>query len=112
MADDSDDLHINVTTLDGKTHRLPALAGWSVMEIIRDAGLPIKAECGGAMACATCHVYVAPEWAARLMPPRDDERDMITDFALSPTDRSRLSCQIVMRDDLNGLAVTLAPNPD
>lgn len=109
---DSDDLHIIVKTMDGVAHTLPALAGWRVMEIIRDAGLPIKAECGGAMACATCHVYVDPAWTAKLVPASADEADMITDFAMLPNDQSRLSCQIIMRDDLNGLVVSLAPNPD
>ncbi len=111
MADD--DLFIVVTTQDGAVHQVPALAGWSVMEIIRDAGLPgLKAECGGALSCATCHVYIDPSWVVRLMPCRDDERDMIDDHAVDPKENSRLSCQIVMRDDLNGLAVTIAPNPD
>ena len=111
MSDD-DDLYILVKTMDGETHRLPALAGWRVMEIIRDSGLPIKAECGGAMACATCHVYVDPDWLPKLVPPHDEERDMIADFAISPKDNSRLSCQIIMREDLNGLSLSLAPNPD
>lgn len=107
-----DDLHIFVYTLDGDVHKIPALSGWRVMEIIRDAGLPIKAECGGAMACATCHVYVDPAWIDKIPAPRDDERDMITDFARDPHDNSRLSCQILMTDELNGLVVRLAPNPD
>ena len=81
----NDELHIRVTDLDGKVHNLPALEGWRVMEIIKDAGLPLKAECGGALECATCHVYVAPQWL------------------------DRLSCQILMSDELNGLEVTIAP---
>ncbi len=104
----ADDLFIIVTDPDGQDHQTPALAGWRVMEIIRDAGLPIKAECGGACACATCHVYVDPVWVDRLDPPRDDERDLILDHAVKPNATSRLSCQILMRDDLNGLHVTLA----
>lgn len=111
MADD--DLFIVVKTEDGVAHRLPALAGWSVMEIIRDAGLPgLKAECGGALSCATCHVYVDPSWGARLTPARDDERDMIDDHVVDPKENSRLSCQIIMRDDLNGIVVTIGSNPD
>lgn len=82
------------------------------MEMIRDAGLPIKAECGGCMACATCHVYVDPAWVDKIPAPRDDERDMITDFAASPRENSRLSCQILMTDELKGLVVTLAPNSE
>ena len=52
----------------GTRHTLEALEGWRVMEVIRDWGLDIKAECGGACACATCHVYVAPEWVGKLIP--------------------------------------------
>ncbi len=106
------EISINVKTPDGQVHNIPALDGWTVMEIIRDSGLPIKAECGGAMACATCHVYVDAQWLGKLTPPRDDERDMILDNAMLPQDNSRLSCQIVMRDDLDGLCLSLAPNPD
>lgn len=106
------ELSIKVKTPDGIVHTIPALAGWTIMEMIRDAGLPIKAECGGAMACATCHVYVDSAWAAKIPPARDDENDMILDHAMEPTPESRLSCQILMTDDLDGLEVTLAPNPD
>lgn len=109
----SDDLTLIVTTPDGNTHEIPALAGWSVMEIIRDAGLPgIKAECGGALSCGTCHVYIAAPWASRLPAPRNDERAMIADQAMMPRSESRLSCQILMQDDLNGMQITIAPNPD
>jgi 2Fe-2S ferredoxin len=103
-----EELHILVTDLDGKAHRLPALEGWRVMEIIKDAGLPLKAECGGALECATCHVYVAPTWFDRLAPRSDEEEEKLDEaFLVKPT--SRLSCQILMSDELNGLEVTIAP---
>ncbi len=104
-----DDLYIMVRDRDGGETKVPALSGWRVMEIIRDNGLPIKAECGGALLCATCHVYVDPDWVSRVPPPRDDERDMIVDSAVDTYDNSRLSCQIIMTPELNGLVVTLAP---
>jgi ferredoxin, 2Fe-2S len=97
-----------VTDRAGTAHELEAPEGWRVMEVIRDYGLPIKAECGGACACATCHVYVDPAWQGRLVPPTDEEIDML-DQAFHVNDRSRLSCQILTRDDLDGLQVTLAP---
>ena len=103
------DLYIIVRDRAGAEHRIPALAGWRVMEIIRDNGLPIKAECGGAMLCATCHVYVDPDWLSRVPRPRDDERDMIATEAMMPKETSRLSCQIIMTPELNGLTVSLAP---
>ena len=105
---DPDELHIICIDRNGVRHELPALEGWRVMEIIRDAGLPIKAECGGALECATCHVYVADEWYDKLV-PRSAEEDEKLDEAFIVKRTSRLSCQILMRPDLNGLVVTLAP---
>lgn len=106
MSDD--ELHILCTDRDGVVHNLPAIEGWRIMEIIRDNGLPIKAECGGALECATCHVYVAPDWLDKLIEKQDEEDEKL-DEAFMVKRNSRLSCQILMRDDLNGLEVTLAP---
>ena len=100
-------MKIYVTDQDGNRHELEAIEGWQVMEIIRDYGLPIKAECGGACCCATCHVYVDAEWLDKLFPMRDDEEDLLDD-AFDRADNSRLSCQILMSEDLDGLSVTLA----
>ena len=82
------------------------------MEIIRDWGLPIKAECGGACACATCHVYVAPEWTDRLPAMHQDEQDMLDGAFEVHEERSRLSCQILMTEELDGLELTLAPGSE
>ena len=60
-----------VTDREGKVHELEARDGWSAMEVIRDANLPLSAECGGACACATCHVYVDEAWVAKLAPARE-----------------------------------------
>ncbi len=106
-----DELHILCTDRDGAVHSLPALEGWRIMEIIRDNGLPIKAECGGALECATCHVYVANQWWDKLV-PKSDEEDEKLDEAFMVKRNSRLSCQILMRPDLDGLEVTLAPETD
>lgn len=100
-------MHIIVTDQDGQEHKLEAIEGWRVMEIIRDHGLPIKAECGGACACATCHVYVDDAWLDRLPPMRDEEEDML-DEAFDLQDNSRLSCQLIMNEDLDGLKLKLA----
>ena len=98
-----------VTDREGREHTLEAIEGWRAMEVIRDWGLPIKAECGGACACATCHVYVDEAWLAKLVPPTDEERDMLYEEAFELQDNSRLSCQILMSEALDGLKVTLAP---
>jgi ferredoxin, 2Fe-2S len=102
---------LNVTDLEGTQHTLEAIDGWRVMEVIRDYGLPIKAECGGACTCATCHVYVNEGWVEKLVPPTDEEVLRLDD-AMMVQENSRLSCQILMNEALDGLCVTLAPNPD
>ena len=104
-------MKIFVTDMDGTEHELDAIEGWRVMEIIRDHGLPIKAECGGCCACGTCHVYVDEDWIDKLYPMRDDEEEML-DLAFGVEDRSRLSCQIIMSEDLDGLKLTLAPGSE
>lgn len=101
-------LSVLVTDHDGAEHRLPAEEGWRAMEVIRDWGLDLKAECGGACACATCHVHVDPQWAALLPPPTEEEIDML-DGAFEVTETSRLSCQILLTPDLDGLRLRLAP---
>ncbi|NQW08460.1 MAG: 2Fe-2S iron-sulfur cluster binding domain-containing protein [Alphaproteobacteria bacterium] len=101
-------MRIRVTDHEGIEHALEALEGWRVMEIIRDWGYPIRAECGGACACATCHIYVDPDWVDRLLPLSDEEEAML-DQAFDVRENSRLSCQILMRPELDGLHVTLAP---
>lgn len=104
-------MHIIVIDHKGTEHDLEALDGWRVMEVIRDWGVGIKAECGGACACATCHVYVDPAWVDRLVPPTDEEIDRL-DEAMLVDDTSRLSCQILMSDALDGLKVRLAPGSE
>ena len=89
---------------DGSSHRLEALEGWRVMEVIRDWGLLIKAECGGACACATCHAYVDPSWIARTGTASAMEESML-DFAENVEPNSRLCCQIKVTDELDGLIV-------
>jgi 2Fe-2S ferredoxin len=97
-----------VTDRDGVEHELDGTPGWSVMEIIREANLPIEAACGGCCACATCHVYVEPEWLERLEAPKQEESLML-DEAFEVRDNSRLSCQVKYSEALDGLKVTLAP---
>ena len=100
---------IQVIDTNNVSHILEAVEGWRVMEIIREHGFEVGGLCGGACACATCHVEVHAEWAGKLYPANDDEEAMLDEvLALSPT--SRLSCQIIYTEDLNGLAVKLVAN--
>jgi len=101
---------MKIVTIDreGKTHAVEGNDDWTVMEALRDSGLPIAAECGGACACATCHVYVEEGWLEKLPPQLDEEIDML-DMALEVQPNSRLSCQIICSDEMDGIKVTLAP---
>lgn len=101
-------LVIHVTAADGGTRTLEARAGRSLMKAALDGGVDgIAADCGGCLTCATCHVIVAPEWAAKLPPPSADERSMLEMTASPAEPTSRLSCQIELTPALDGLAVRL-----
>jgi 2Fe-2S ferredoxin len=97
---------IRVIDHGGNAHQLDAVEGWRVMEIIREHGIDIEAVCGGACACATCHVVVESDWAEKLHPARDDEESML-DMLPSVADTSRLSCQIIYQTALDGLELRL-----
>ena len=91
----------------GKEHKIEVSNGLTVMEGAVQNNIPgIDADCGGSMACATCHVYVKEEWFNKLPKKEDGEEDML-DMAYEPNKFSRLSCQITVTDDLDGLIVKL-----
>lgn len=96
------------TDMEGKEHELLATDEWTVMEIIREGGIPILAQCGGSCACATCHVYVDSAWKAKLPEPTEEEVGML-DGAFEVNEDSRLACQLIFNKDLDGLKVRLAP---
>ena len=90
----------------GNSKTIEVENGLSVMEgAIQNDIIGIDADCGGAMACATCHVYVKDEWSNKIPKAEDAEVDMI-DMAYDPKKNSRLSCQIIVSDELDGLEVT------
>ena len=90
----------------GNSKTIDVANGLSVMEGAIQNNIPgIDADCGGGMACATCHVYVKEEWLNKLNKPEDAEQDMI-DMAFEPKKNSRLSCQLIVSDKLDGLIVT------
>ena len=91
----------------GKSHTIEVANGLSVMEgAVQNNILGIDADCGGSMACATCHVYVKEEWFNKLPKKEDGEEDML-DMAFEPKNNSRLSCQLMVSDELDGLVVDL-----
>jgi ferredoxin, 2Fe-2S len=99
-------MNLIVTDCEGREHVLEALEDWRVMEVIRDWGIPIKAECGGAGICGTCHVEVDAAWLDQLPEPTDEELEAL-DKLPSARENSRLSCQVLMSEALDGLRVSL-----
>ena len=97
---------INYTDKSGNTKSVEVETGLSVMEGALQNNIPgIDADCGGSMACATCHVYVEEKWLDKIPKAEEAEVDMI-DMAFEPKKNSRLSCQLIVSDELNGLTVT------
>ena len=97
---------ITYITSDAKSHEIEVQNGLTVMEGAVQNDIPgIDADCGGGMACATCHVYVEEKWLDKLPKSEEAEIDMI-DMAYEPKKNSRLSCQLIVTDELEGLTVT------
>ena len=97
---------ITYTDQQGNSKTIDVENGLTVMEGAIQNNIPgIDADCGGSMACATCHVYVEEKWLDKLPKPEDGENDMI-DMAFEPKKNSRLSCQLIVSDELDGLQVT------
>lgn len=98
---------IKFVTHDGNEQEVEAESGTTVMQAAMDNGIDaILAECGGACSCATCHCYVDEAWTDRMPEADEIEKDML-DCVLEPQDNSRLSCQITVTDDLDGLVIRL-----
>lgn len=98
-----------VTTLSGEQHVIDAISGTSVMEAVRDAGMDeLLALCGGCLSCATCHIYIDDPSQASLPSLSTDENDLL-DSSDHRKPTSRLSCQLVVSDALDGLRITIAP---
>jgi 2Fe-2S ferredoxin len=97
---------ITYIEISGKSQTIDVANGLSVMEGAVQNDIPgIDADCGGGMACATCHVYVKEEWFNKLPKKEDGEEDML-DMAYEPKKNSRLSCQLIVSDELDGLTVS------
>jgi 2Fe-2S ferredoxin len=98
---------INYITHENQKRTIEVQNGLTVMEGAVQNDIPgIDADCGGGMACATCHVYVKEEWLDKLPKKEDGEEDML-DMAFEPKQNSRLSCQLIVSDELDGLIVNI-----
>lgn len=101
---------VNVIQKNGSTKEIEAENGWSLMEILRDASISeIEGACGGSMACATCHMYIHPDWSDKVNADNEkcDEEEDILDTAFDVNDNSRLGCQIRMDSTLDGITVAV-----
>lgn len=102
-------VNIIITDREDGIHRLAVEDGQSLMRALTDGGLDIPALCGGARACATCHVHIDPDWAGRMPAQEDGERELVAEEPSFIDGRSRLSCQIPVTEALDGLILALAP---
>jgi ferredoxin, 2Fe-2S len=99
---------VKVTDREGQVHTLKAAPGSGLMELLRDNNLDIEAICGGCCSCATCHIFIGPKWAAKVPPRTSSEDDLLIATQSYRPDESRLSCQIRLTADLDGLEVAVA----
>ncbi|HWG30411.1 MAG TPA: 2Fe-2S iron-sulfur cluster-binding protein [Steroidobacteraceae bacterium] len=100
---------LRVVDRDGVEHEVDAKAGLKIMETLREYDWGVAAICGGMCSCATCHIYIDPEWESRLPAPMSDERELLVELAHHQSN-SRLSCQVEVTPSLEGLRVTIAPD--
>jgi ferredoxin len=99
-------IKVTFITADGNPVEAEGEEGTSLLEAGQAANMPLEGTCEGQMACSTCHVVVAPEWFGKLPPASDDEEDML-DLAAAVERTSRLSCQVVLTEALEGLVVRI-----
>ena len=97
-----------ITDRSGKKSEIEYDSNFTLMEALRDNGYDIEASCGGCCACATCHVYIDEKWTNKLKNMDDDEESML-DQAFDVKNNSRLSCQIELSEELDGLEIEIAP---
>ena len=97
-----------ITDRSGNKSEIEYDSNFTLMEILRDNGYDIEASCGGCCACATCHVYIDEKWTNKLKNMDDDEESML-DQAFDVKNNSRLSCQIELSEEFDGLEIEIAP---
>ena len=95
---------------DGVEHEVEGQLGVKLMETLREYDYGVTAICGGLCSCATCHVFVHPDWVARLPAPQGDEKELLVELQHYDPQRSRLSCQVDFTPALDGLRLTVAPD--
>ncbi len=100
---------IHVVNRAGEKHEIEGKTGATLMEALRDNDMDVEAICGGCCSCATCHVFIDDEWTAKLPGRSEDEQELVEETEHYKADNSRLSCQIQLSDELDGISLTVAP---
>jgi 2Fe-2S ferredoxin len=100
---------IHVTDREGGQHEIEMNPGDLLMDPLRELDGGIEALCGGMCSCATCHIFVASEWAAKLEPAEGDELELLEETECFKPEESRLSCQVAFSDELDGMTFIIAP---
>jgi 2Fe-2S ferredoxin len=101
---------MRVTDRDGILHEVEGQLGVKLMETLREYEYGVTAICGGLCSCATCHIFIDPEWMPRLPAPQGDEKELLVELQNYDPGRSRLSCQVDFTPALDGLPLTVAPD--
>jgi 2Fe-2S ferredoxin len=101
-------IRLTVVDRNGEEHQIETAPQGTLMETLRELDYGVAAICGGMCSCATCHVYIAPEWLEKLPQRQSDEGDLLAELQFRQ-DNSRLSCQIPLKPEYDGLRLTLAP---
>jgi 2Fe-2S ferredoxin len=101
---------MRVTDRDGILHEVEGQLGVKLMETLREYEYGVTAICGGLCSCATCHIFIEPEWMPRLPAPQGDEKELLVELQNYDPERSRLSCQVDFTEALDGLPLTVAPD--
>ena len=99
-----------VTDREGQEHVVEGQVGLKLMETLREYDYGVTAICGGLCSCATCHIFVDPEWMPRLPAPQSDEKELLVELQFYEPERSRLSCQVDFTEALDGLRLKVAPD--
>ena len=100
---------IYVTDSEGEELEVEGQVGLPIMETLRDLDNGVLALCGGMCSCATCHCYIEEPWASALLPRKEDEIELLEDLESFREDQSRLTCQIDLTEDMDGIRLEIAP---
>jgi len=100
---------IHVINRAGDKHEIKSKSGSTLMEILRDNNMDVEAICGGCCSCATCHVFIDDEWTRKLPAMSDDEKELVEETESYKVANSRLSCQVILTDELDGMSLMVAP---